>query len=206
VRSIRARLIRLAWDRPEFRKALLPLLRHRKVALRVTKLLGIIHRKGSFGLLSAFSNRDSRKQNRLRNIKLITDVQRKGYRYHNWTGEWEEGGRTKKEKSVLIPDVRFADLLKWGKEFDQDAVIFKHPSGAIGMYYQKTLGAEVAVKPDGELAAEIAADESLFSKGRGISFELGFLWGQRIPWDGRTPFTKDDIQQMMQEQLLKEAI
>ena len=194
MRSLRASVIRLAWEVPELRPRLLLLLREAarsRVALRIKQFQALLSKGKQFGVLSAYGP-GSKKQNQIRHGQLVADLQRMGYRWENLRGSWE--GVT--EKSVLVKNMRFPDLLKLGLKFDQDAVIFKDPSGTIGMYYQRDGVAEVAVKPDGDMAAQIQADPELYSKARGVSFEFGFLWGQRVPWDKRTPLSKSQVEEL----------
>lgn len=121
---------------------------------------------------------------------LLRDLQALGYsRVEHLKGSW--GGKT--EQSFFVPGMAFADVIALGKKYGQDAVIYKDPSGTIGMYYTKDDTAEVAVKPDGEMAVEVHTDRDLYSKCRGLSFEFGVLWGQKLPYDGHHPLTKDDV-------------
>lgn len=205
--NLRSQIIRLASTfevGSEQRRALLDVLREdartaaEKKALRVRQFQKLLSKGRQFGILSAYGP-GSKKQNQLRHGELFADLQRAGYRPVPLKGSWE--GIT--EKSVLVPEMEFRDLVRLGKKYNQDAVIYKDPTGTIGMYYQKEGVAEVAVEPDGDLAAAIAADPSLYSKARGISFEFGFLWGQKVPWGGSTPFTKADVEGMVKSQTLR---
>lgn len=206
--TLRSKIIRLASTfeaGSAERTALLDVLRddgrrtaREKMALRVRQFQKLLSKGKQFGVLSAYGP-TSKKQNKLRHGELYADLQRAGYRPVSLKGKWE--GIT--EKSVLVPGMEFRDLVRLGKKFKQEAVIYKDPTGTIGMYYLDDGVAEIAVEPDGDLAAEIAADPSLYSKARGISFEFGFLWGQKVPWDGTKPFTKADVEEMVKSQTLR---
>ena len=79
----------------------------------------------------------------------------------------------------------FSDAIDLGIKYGQEAVIYKDPSGTLGVYYPQARVVEIAAKPSGDLAADIATDKSLYSKARGLSFSFGVPWGQKIPWDDR---------------------
>jgi hypothetical protein len=46
-----------------------------------------------------------------------------------------------------------------------------------------------ATTEEGAMAVQMAVGDALYSKSRGISFEFGFAWGQKQPWNGTTPYT-----------------
>jgi hypothetical protein len=169
-----------------------------KYALRQRSLQKMMGVGGTFGVLSAYST-GSKSENKARQGALVADLQRMGYR--KWTdlkGSWE--GVT--EKSILVPRMKPTDLFNLGRKYTQDAVIYKSKDGVIGMYYTKGKPrAEIAVNPKGDAAFEMASDESLFSKARGLSFEFGFLWGQDVPWDGRQPISRKKMRGLVQHEL-----
>ena len=169
-----------------------------KYALRQRALQKMMSVGGSFGVVSGYST-GSKSENKARHGELVADLQRMGYR--KWTrlkGSWE--GVT--EQSILVPRIRPEDLFKLGRKFTQDAVIYKSKDGVIGMYYTKGKPrAEIAVDPKGDAAFEMATDESLYSKSRGLSFEFGFLWGQEVPWDGRHPISRKQMRKLVEHEL-----
>ena len=75
------------------------------------------------------------KENKARNKSLLAKIQAKGYGATSLSGAYPEGGKVTKEISFFIVDLNETgnlqkDLVKWGKEFEQDSVLFI-PKGAI---------------------------------------------------------------------------
>lgn len=172
-----------------------------KVALRIKQFKALLEKGGSFGVLSAYGP-GSKKENQKRNGELFAELQRRGYRKITpLRGSWEGVA----EKSVIVPGLKFKDLVELGEKFGQISVIHKSPEGVVGMYYPKEGQAEVAVTPSGELAAKIEASPGLYSKARGVSFEFGFLFGQRLPWNGKAPLGKEQVEAFAQEQVSGEG-
>ena len=102
----------------------------------------------------------------------------------------------------MVPGIAPKLLFNLGRKYDQDAVIYKSKDGVVGMYYTKGAPrAEVAVDTKGDPAFEQAADPSLYSKARGLSFEFGFLWGQSIPWNGTNPISRKQLRQFVKHEL-----
>lgn len=155
-----------------------------RVALRIRELWAMLKVGRQFGILSAYGP-FSKSDNKSRNVDLLKELQSRGYRFHPLRGSWEGVA----EKSVLVPDMAFADLIEMGRRFDQESVIFKDPSGVIGMYYLGDGTVTFAVDAEGSMAVQVATGRGLYSKTRGISFEFGFAWGLRHPWNGSTPYT-----------------
>lgn len=172
-----------------------------RVALRVRQLQNLLSvgKDRTFGIISAYRGDLSKSVNQARHGQLIADLQRAGYRRITpLKGKWEGVS----EKAVLIPNIAPGVLFELGKKFKQDSVIYKSADGVLGMYY--TTGApkaEVAVNPEGDAAFDIATDDQLYSKARGLSFEFGFLWGQDMPWDGSTPITRKQLRQFVKHQV-----
>ncbi len=104
---------------------------------------------------------------------------------------------------MLIKNIPPGVLFELGRKYGQDAVIYKSKDGVLGMYHTKGAPkAEIAVDPQGEPAFEAAADKSLYSKSRGLSFGFGFLWGKDVPWDGHTPIGRKQMRQFVSEQFV----
>jgi hypothetical protein len=155
-----------------------------RTALRLKQFQHMLGLGRQFGVLSAYGP-GTKAENNVRNGDLIRDLQRRGYAYHPVKGSWE--GVV--EKSMLVPGMTFADLVELGTKYKQDSVIYKDPSGVIGMYYLKENKVTFATTEEGAMAVQMAVGDALYSKSRGISFEFGFAWGQKQPWNGTTPYT-----------------
>lgn len=193
------KLVRLAYQQPALRPTLLPLLKtaslKKEARLRLKTLEVLMDKGKQFGVLSAYGT-GSKSENQSRHIQLVRDLQIMGYRrYETIKGSWEGVS----EKSIMVPNMKFSDLVALGRKYTQDSVIYKSPDGVIGMYYPSKGYAEVAVDPDtatGEI--EVHPDTDLYSKGRGVSFEFNFLWGQHVPWDGSKPLTKKHVRHLFE--------
>ena len=164
-----------------------------KFAIRQSILINLIKKPGTFGVVSAYTADTPKSRNQKQHGSIIGDIQRMGYRkVYTITGQWQQ----KKEESLLIHSMKADDVFALGKKHKQDAVIYKGKDGVIGMYYFAGY-AEIATTPTAEAAFQLSQGKDLYSKDRNWSFEFGFLWGQHIPWDGRTPFTKKDVERFI---------
>lgn len=151
---------------------------------------------GSFGIISAYG-KGSKRQNQIRHGQLTADLSRLGLRWVRLRGSWE--GIT--EQSVLVRKIKPEDLFNLGRKYHQEAVIYKSRDGVVGMYYTKGFPrAEIAVDPQGEPVFEATANNDLFSKARGLSFSLGFLWGPRLPWDGFRPISRKQMRRFVEKE------
>jgi len=187
-------LIRLAASLPKGDESRRVILSRLKVALRLKQFEALIKMGQKFGVLSAYGP-GKKSENKQRNVDLYKELQKRGYKkIIPLRGKWQGVA----EKSVLVPGMSFQDLLDLGKKFEQDSVIYKDPSGVVGMYYQKDGEAEFAVADDGTIAATWDANKEHYSKARGMSFEFGFLWGQRVPWNGSTPYTRKGLERLLE--------
>ncbi len=187
-------LIRLAASLPKGDESRRVILSRLKVALRLRQFEALMSMGKKFGVLSAYGP-GSKNENQRRNGQLFSELQKRGYRkIFPLRGSWEGVA----EKSVLVPGMKWQDLLDLGAMFTQDSVIYKDPSGVVGMYYQKDRTAEFAVADDGSIAAVWDANSEHYSKARGISFEFGFLWGQKVPWNGSTPYTRRGVTRLLE--------
>jgi len=198
--DICTRLIRLAYHNDSLRPLLLPILKEaatERVALRIQKMKKMLSAGKHFAVLTPYggSEKRSKSENKQRMSKFMRDLQAMGYRTEALKSKWEGIG----ENSVLVPNMKFEDAIALGKKWEQDAIVFKDPSGTLGMYYTKDGTAEIAVEPKGDMAVEISKDPDLYSKARGISFSFGVLWGQKVPWDGKKPIQRKQVEEWVQE-------
>ena len=172
-----------------------------KQALRLTTLKKFFQGPKALGVLSGYTVA-SKHQNKVRHGDLIQDLQKKGLRPHPLKGKWEGVA----EKSVIVPGIPASYIFALGKKYDQDAVIYKGTDGVVGMYDHKkgrvTLAVDVHANQAIAMAAQ-AAGQELYSKARGTEFSINFLWGQDIPWDGKTPVNKDRVIELINQGVLK---
>jgi len=167
----------------------------RREALRKKQLKKMLGADATFGVISAYQD-GPKSKNQARHGQLLRDLMKLGYRPVPLRGSWE--GVT--EKSLLVPGITPEELFELSRKYEQDAVIHKSKDGVLGMYHTKgEPRAEVAVDPKGHPEYDIATDKSLYSKARGLSFEFGFLWGEELPWDGKTPITHDTVKEFVDD-------
>jgi hypothetical protein len=197
--NLLSRVIRLAHANPELRPHLLPLLREAsldKTALKMKEMKRFLDDpRKQFGVLTAHRGGGGAGANTRANEELVRDLQ--GLGYNNFIplkASWDGTS----EKSFLVPGMKFPHAIKLGEKYKQQAVIFKDGSGTLGVYYLAERAVEVAVTPDGDIAADIAMDKSQYSKARGLSFSFGVLWGQKMPWSMTRPVKMDDVTAMIE--------
>lgn len=176
---------KLVYANPQLRPYLLPILKKASRDLGRSEIQMMHQKKGTFGVLSAFTGDHSRKENKQRHGELIRDLQIKGYRqWKDAKGYW--GYR---EKSVIVPDMSFRDLVELGKKYDQDAVIFRSNDGVVGMYDLKEGSVQIAA-PE----IEYYTDDEGVTEFRQVSMSYQFIKDLRLPLQGK-PVTKDTLQQ-----------
>lgn len=200
--SLRTHTIRLAYTHAHLKPHLLPLLRDAgmsRTALKVKEMERLLDKGEHFAVLTPYggSQKRSKAENKKRFSEFVRDLQAMGYGgdFETLKGEWE-GVR---ENSVIVKGMSFDDAYKLGRKYEQDAIVYKDKSGTLGIYYTKDNTAEVAVKPTGEMAAEVSEQPKLYSKSRGMSFEFGVLWGEKVPWDGSRPITRKQLKTYLDE-------
>ena len=183
--ELRKGVLRLASENPEFLEDLRPLLEilasDQKALGRRERMSKMMEFGGRFGVLSAFVS-GNEVESKIRQTKLITDLNRLGYRKITPILDGPS------EQSLLVQNMLPQDLFTLGRKYDQDNVLFKGEDGVIGIYnIQGAPTAEVGVNPTGDPAFQIAPDPSLYTRTKDMSFDFGFLWADRVPWDGTNP-------------------
>jgi hypothetical protein len=76
-----------------------------------------------FGVVSAFV--EGREDNVQRHQDLIVTLRDAGFNPKEFRGEWEGV----KELSVFVPHIPEADLIEFGRKYEQDAVFFRDSNG-----------------------------------------------------------------------------
>lgn len=165
------------------------------LAFKQRDLINMVNMPGIFGVLSAYREQH-KSENKDSKGEMIAELQKRGYRqYHLLRGQWKGVA----EQSFVVPNMQAKDLFDIGRKFDQDSVIYKAKNGIIGMYNNRTHTVVVAVNPDLSPAFQIVEGKDLYSKvDRNWSFEFGFLWGNEIPWDGRSPVSLDQVKSALE--------
>jgi len=100
----------------------------RKVLINESSLSRIwqmIENDKSFGVVSAFRNGYSKKENEERHIELKEGVRDIGYGYVEMMGGYKEETGFVNEKSLFIPNINKSDIISLGIKFDQYSVIYK---------------------------------------------------------------------------------
>lgn len=194
--ELRQSVLRYASEHPEFLEDLRPALvvlakenaRDEKTLARRESLSKMMEFGGTFGALSGFVPGDP-VQSKIRKSRLITDLNRLGYRKITPLAV----GPT--NDSLLVQNMLPQDLFALGRKYGQNIVLFKGADGVIGLYnIEGEPTAEVGVAPKGDPAFQIATDPSLYSRTKNMSFDFGFLWADKVPWDGSMPVDRKRMQ------------
>ena len=82
------------------------------------------HKEGKFGIVSAYRNEYSKKENETRSDKLKKKVRGLGYGYKEIQGVWKGDEGVTFEYPLFIPNLSAKDAVSLGKEFEQEAVIY----------------------------------------------------------------------------------
>jgi len=143
--------------------------------IQVQKLMG----QGQFALITAYRNENSKSQNKERQTKLRVQLMKMGYRPETLKASWD--GKT--EQSLLVKNIPFGQAKALGLEYEQDAIIWKGAGEPwAGMYYFRGSNAgkvEIALDTKNlSVDYDVSTEADLYSKARGISFELDFHWGK----------------------------
>jgi Protein of unknown function (DUF3293) len=164
-----------------------------------------LSKKGrSFGVISAYRSNLSKAQNQERHGQLIADLQKLGIRnVETLKSQWDDmaTGVTHKEKSIFIPHISFETLHKLGKKYDQDAVLYKDPSGSVGVYF-KDGTATMAFDPKGEAAITKSEKPGEYSKGRGLSFGLQLVEDRKFHYSDK-PISAEEIAKDLEKHPMK---
>lgn len=173
--SLLARTIRLAYGNESLRPHLMPLITKEARDIGRTDLQNLHQKKGSFVIVSAYRGDMSKKENKIRHGEMLADLQRMGYR--NWkdaSGYW--GYR---EKSVIVPRMSYKEGVHIGEKYDQDAIIYKHDDGVIGMYDLKGRSVQIAA-PE----VDFYTDDEGVTEFRNVSMSYDFIDGLTLPLTG----------------------
>ena len=90
-----------------------------------SRILQHINNKKTFGVISASRKDNSDKENDDRYKSLIKDVRGMGYGYIELKGGYKETTGFVTEKSLFIPEITKNEIVKLGKKYNQDSVLFK---------------------------------------------------------------------------------
>ena len=92
-------------------------------------------------------------------------------------------GVTHKEKSIFVPNIAFSVLIDLGKKYEQDSVLYKDPSGSVGIDFKNST-ATMAFDPKGNQAILKSMGKDEYSKGRSLSFGLQLVEDQKFQYSG----------------------
>lgn len=179
------------------------------LAFGLTDLGKLIKLGRRFGVVSAYRSNLGKHENQERHGRLMADLQSWGYRggLHEMKSQWADMATNvvHKEKSIFIPRVSLKLLCELGKKYDQDAVLYKDPSGTLGVY-DKQGGATMAFDAEGNLAMQQSLERSQeYSRGRSMSFGLVLVDDRKFHYggyDSPQPVTLDMIQKSLEAQPL----
>lgn len=174
----------------------------RLTAFGVNDLAQLSKMGRQFAVISAFRppEEHSKHENKGRHGDLMADIQRMGYRkWETLKSSWTDmaSGMRHGEKSILVPGMSFRDAIYLMREYKQDGILYKDPSGTVGIY-TKDGKAQMAYDPKGSPAISKALDKSEYSKGRSMSFGLQLV-DEEFSWSGG-PITDKDIAKHLEAQ------
>ena len=143
--------------------------------------------QGQFALLTAYRNENSKSENKNLQTELRVKLMKMGYKPESLKASWD--GKT--EQSLLVKNISFGEAKRLGLEYDQDAIIWKGSAEPwVGMYHFNGKNAgkvEVALDTQNlNVDYDISMEKDLYSKARGLSFELDFHWGKFLNTGGGT--------------------
>jgi len=173
----------------------------RRVAQRILNAFGVNDMKklfqlgNQFGVLSGYRAELHKHENQNRHGDIMGDLQSMGYhKLIPLKSAWEDMATNvvHREKSILVPGMHFTDAVSLMSRYKQDAIIYKDPSGTIGIYFGngEAIMAFDATKAD--YAALMSTGDSEYSKGRGFSFGLQLVDDKKFHWTGK-PIDKDSL-------------
>jgi hypothetical protein len=165
------------------------------VAFGISDLEKLSNSGNKFAVISGYRAGKGKHENQQRHGELMAKLQKAGYRKLTpIKSRWEDMATNVEhaEKSILVPNMSFDDATKFMKDYDQDAVLYKDPSGSIGIYF-KDGTATMAFEPSKADAAVLKSKgREEYSKGRSFSFGLQLVDDKKFKWSNG-PITKDDI-------------
>ena len=91
----------------------------------LSRILQHIEGKKSFGVVSAFRDMNSRKENMDKHVELKKAVRDAGYGYIEMRGGYREETGFVSELSLFVPNITKKDIVAMGKANDQHSVIHK---------------------------------------------------------------------------------
>lgn len=173
------------------------------------KDLAQLSKKGrSFGVMSAYRSNLGNHANQERHGKLVAELQTLGYRnVTSFKSQWEDMATNvvKKEKSLFIPRIPFKLLCQLSKKYEQDALLYKHPSDTIGIYDKHGM-ATLAFDAKGSMAVQQSLERAKeYSRGRSVSFGLTLIDDRKFPYggyDSGSPVTMGDVVRALEDRPL----
>ena len=165
------------------------------------KDFGQLEGKGrQFAVLTAYRP-TTKSTNKEQMAALLKDIQKLGYRHvipQKATWADAQTGKVSGERSILVPHMSFEHATALMKKYDQDGVIYKDPSGTIGIYNNNGT-ANMAYDPKtGDPSVTKSLDKSEYSKGRSMSFGLNVVPGA-FKWSGNEPVKAEHILKRIEE-------
>ncbi|HIJ11650.1 TPA: DUF3293 domain-containing protein [Candidatus Woesearchaeota archaeon] len=91
----------------------------------LSRILQHIEGNRAFGVVSAFRDMNSKKENMDGHVELKKAVRKAGYGYIEMRGGYREETGFVTELSLFIPNITRKDVIEMGKAYDQHSVIYK---------------------------------------------------------------------------------
>ncbi len=175
---------------------------------------------GTWAMLSA-SQQGSLHQRKLQHRKLLRQLQELGVKPSMIVpvrGRWYENGQERAEQSLWVKGLDFDQAVKLGKQFDQDAVIFKSDDGVVGMYDLRNGRVRVPAQSGdpvfGDEAIDVAqrgpkvsmpgkgyvpSPEDLYTRGKSTSMSVRYDWDDaksEFVHDLKRPLSRADVERL----------
>jgi hypothetical protein len=166
----------------------------RRVAQRILNAFGVndmkkLFRLGNqFGVLSGYRAELHKHENQDRHGDIMGDLQSMGYsRLIPLKSAWEDMATNvvHREKSILVPGMHFADCVSLMARYKQDAIIYKDPTGTIGIYFGNGEAIMAYDATEKDLAVLTHHGYNEYSKGRNFSFGLQLVDDKKFHWSGK---------------------
>jgi len=211
--DLRSCVVKLARQNPTFRRAFGEEIRAvTGAAKKKKKEKRVFPRKqvaifmgwgGRFGIISPNKPGATDAQKLENKASLLADLKDLGYRKASpLLGDW---GSIPAD-SMLVQDMRPEDLFALGRKYGQESVVYKPSDGILGVYRLKgTPMVDIVLESEGDPTLRDQAHPTLFTKARGLELDRGYLWGDDIPWNNRTPITRADVRRMIRRHDLEDV-
>jgi hypothetical protein len=90
----------------------------------LSRIWQYVEQNKPFGVISAFRQELSEKENEQRHIDLKKDIRNSGLGFIELEGGWTEEGVFNAEKSLFVPNIQENKIVELGQKYDQYSVLY----------------------------------------------------------------------------------